>query len=175
MDGRVAIVTGASRGIGQRIAERLAAEGAAVALVARTLAPGTSRLPGSLEEVADRIRAGGGKAEVLTADLTAPDDVETVLARAEEALGPVDTLVNNAGVNFYGPALDVRPSRYEVMYAMMAHAVPALPARGARHGGARPGLDTEHHLQAGPPPAWPAVPRLGERRLGTIRDVQGGA
>jgi NAD(P)-dependent dehydrogenase (short-subunit alcohol dehydrogenase family) len=138
MDGRVAIVTGASRGIGQRIAERFAAEGAAVVLVARTLAPGTSRLPGSLEEVADRIRAAGGKAEVLTADLTAPADVETVIARAEAALGPVDTLVNNAGVNFYGPALGVQPSRYEVMYSMMVRtpfrlcqlAVPGMVERG---------------------------------------------
>jgi citronellol/citronellal dehydrogenase len=138
MDGRVAIVTGSSRGIGQRIAERFAAEGAAVALVARTLAPGTSRLPGSLEEVADGIRASGGKAEVLAGDLTAPDDVETIIARAEEALGPVDTLVNNAGVNFYGPALGVRPSRYEVMYAMMVRtpfrlcqlAVPGMVERG---------------------------------------------
>ncbi|MCL2583675.1 MAG: SDR family NAD(P)-dependent oxidoreductase [Streptosporangiales bacterium] len=119
MDGRVAIVTGASRGIGQRIAELFAAEGAAIALVARTLAPGASRLPGSLEEVADRIRAAGGKAETIPADLTSPDDVETVVSRAEEALGPVDTLVNNAGVNFYGPALDVRASRYAVMFEMM--------------------------------------------------------
>lgn len=122
MEGRVAIVTGASRGIGQSIAMRFAAEGAAVALVARTLAPGASRLPGSLEEVADRIRAGGGKAEVIGADLTSPADVETIVSRACDALGPVDTLVNNAGVNFYGPALDVRASRYAVMFDMMVRA-----------------------------------------------------
>jgi NAD(P)-dependent dehydrogenase (short-subunit alcohol dehydrogenase family)/ferredoxin len=138
MDGRVAVVTGASRGIGQRIAERLAAEGAAVALVARTVSPGTSRLPGSLDEVAERIRAGGGKAEAIQADLTDPEDVEALIARAEEALGPVDTLVNNAGVNFYGPAVDVRPSRYAIMFEMMVRtpfrlcqlAVPGMIERG---------------------------------------------
>jgi NAD(P)-dependent dehydrogenase (short-subunit alcohol dehydrogenase family) len=135
MDGRVTVVTGASRGIGERIAERFAAEGAAVALVARTLTPGASRLPGSLEEVVARIRARGGKAEAIQADLTSPADVETVIARATDALGPVDTLVNNAGVNFYGPALTVAPRRYAIMYEMMVRAPfrlsqLAVPGRG---------------------------------------------
>ncbi len=121
MDGRAAIITGASRGIGQHIAERLAAEGMAVALVARTLEPGTSRLPGSISEVVDGIRARGGQAAGIQADLTAPDDVETVVARAEQALGPIDTLVNNAGVNFYGPALGIPPRRFAVMWQMMVH------------------------------------------------------
>ena len=122
MNGRVALVTGASRGIGQYIAERFAAEGAAVALVARTVSAGTSPLPGSLEEVVERIRAAGGRVEAIPADLTVPDDVETVVERAEAALGPLDLLVNNAGVNFYGPALDVRPRRYALMFQMMVHA-----------------------------------------------------
>ncbi|MFV2177057.1 SDR family NAD(P)-dependent oxidoreductase [Actinomadura sp. LOL_016] len=138
MDGRVALVTGASRGIGQYIAERFADEGASVALVARTVAAGTSPLPGSLEEVVARIRAKGGRVEAIRADLTVPDDVETVVERAEAALGPLDTLVNNAGVNFYGPALDVRPRRYALMFQMMVHspfrlcqlAVPGMVERG---------------------------------------------
>ena len=138
MDGRVAIITGASRGIGQHIAERLAAEGAAVALVARTVSAGTSPLPGSIDEVIERIRANGGRAEGVPADLSNPDDVETIVARAEKALGPVDTLVNNAGVNFYGPALDIPMRRYELMFQMMVHApfrlcqlaIPGMVERG---------------------------------------------
>ncbi len=121
LDGRTAIITGASRGIGQHIAERFAAEGATVALVARTLTAGTSRLPGSIAEVAERIRAQGGRAIGVQADLTAPDEVETILPRVEAEIGPVDILVNNAGVNFYGPALDVSPRRYGLMFQMMVH------------------------------------------------------
>lgn len=122
MDGRVAIITGASRGIGQHIAERFAAEGAAVALVARTVEPGSAALPGSLAEVIGRIEASGGRAVAVPADLSDPDDVDTIVARAQDALGPVDTLVNNAGVNFYGPALDVTPKRYGLMFQIMVHA-----------------------------------------------------
>ncbi|MBO0852364.1 MAG: SDR family oxidoreductase [Nocardia sp.] len=121
MDGRTAVITGASRGIGARIAEKFAAEGAAVALVARTVEAGTAALPGSIEEVIAAIEAQGGRAAAIRADLTRPEEVETVIERAEAALGPVDTLVNNAGVNFYGPALDVKPKRYDVMFQMMVH------------------------------------------------------
>lgn len=138
MDGRTAIVTGASRGIGRHIAERFAAEGAAVALVARTVEPGMSRLPGSMDEVVERITAGGGRAAIVPADLSDPDDVETVIDRAEAVVGPVDTLVNNAGVNFYGPALDTSARRYGLMFQIMVHstfrlcqlAVPGMVARG---------------------------------------------
>jgi len=138
MDGRVALVTGASRGIGRTIAERLAAEGAAVALVARTVEPGSARLPGSLDEVVAGIVKRGGEAVAIPADLSDPDDVETIVARAQAALGPLDTLVNNAGVNFYGPALDIGEKRYALMFQIMVHAtfrlcqlaVPGMVERG---------------------------------------------
>ena len=99
--GRVALVTGASRGVGRATALALGSRGAAVVLAARTLNPG-GRLPGSLAETADALRAAGGHALPVACDL---GDLDSVAGLAETALrwqGRVDVLVNNAA--FLGKA-----------------------------------------------------------------------
>src|SRR5205807_2615766 len=93
---RRALVTGASRGIGAALAERLAAEGAGVAIVARTLDRHPT-LPGSLRETATRIEGRGGRVAVIAADLAGDTDRARIVPEAEAALdGPLDVLVNNA-------------------------------------------------------------------------------
>jgi 7-alpha-hydroxysteroid dehydrogenase len=102
LEGRVAIVTGASRGLGEAIARRFAAEGAAVAVAARTEAVFDERLPGTIHEVVERIRADGGRAVAVRADLADEGDVDRLVDEARDALGPVDLLVNNAAVTVPG-------------------------------------------------------------------------
>lgn len=89
-EGRVALVTGASRGIGEAIARRLAAEGAAVLLAARNRE--------ALGRVVDAISATKGRAAAIELDLSSPASIETAAKAAIEAHGVVDVLVNNAGV-----------------------------------------------------------------------------
>jgi len=91
-------VTGGGRGIGRAIARAFAAEGARVAVTARTAA--------ELEDVVTAIREQGGKATAVTADLADRPAVQALVGRVQEALGPVEVLVNNAGI---GSSADPRP------------------------------------------------------------------
>jgi 7-alpha-hydroxysteroid dehydrogenase len=102
LEGRVAVVTGASRGIGKAIAVAFAAEGAQVAVVARTESQWDPRMPGSIHETVSEITAAGGTAIAIAADLADPDEVDTVIERARSALGPIGILVNNAALTIPG-------------------------------------------------------------------------
>jgi 7-alpha-hydroxysteroid dehydrogenase len=94
--GRVAIVTGASRGIGSTIARSLAAEGAAVVVAARTQVEGKSRHSGSTESVASQIKELGGKSISVRCDVASDSDRVALVEAAKRAFGPVDIMINNA-------------------------------------------------------------------------------
>lgn len=96
LDGRTAIVTGASRGLGRSIALALAAEGAKVAVVARTEAVWNDKLPGTIGETVADIEAAGGTAVAIRGDLLDRDDLPRVVDETRAALGPITLLVNNA-------------------------------------------------------------------------------
>ncbi|NPC98691.1 SDR family oxidoreductase [Nocardioides sp. zg-DK7169] len=121
--GRRAVVTGASRGIGAGIAERLAAEGADVVLVARTVEPDGHPLGGSLRETADRLARHGTRVGVVAADLSDEEGRARILPRAAELLGGhVDVLVNNAAAAIYQPLADYPLKRRRLTFEVNVHA-----------------------------------------------------
>jgi 2-hydroxycyclohexanecarboxyl-CoA dehydrogenase len=106
---RTVLVTGASRGIGRSIAMRFAEEGARVAVVARTAE--------ALEETAKRVEELGGRSLAIPADITSPGAAEKCVAAAEKELGPVDVLVNNAGIFIWRPFLKLTPEDWDRVLA----------------------------------------------------------
>jgi NAD(P)-dependent dehydrogenase (short-subunit alcohol dehydrogenase family) len=116
-DGRVALVTGASRGLGKAIAERLATEGAVVAMAARTLEP-DPKYVGSLRETRDGILAAGGEAIAIQADLSKAEDRERLWAEMTDQVGAPDILVNNAAVTFLRPLDEFPDKRARLMVEM---------------------------------------------------------
>jgi citronellol/citronellal dehydrogenase len=122
LDGRVAIVTGASRGIGAEIARRFAAEGAAVAVAARTTEAGASPLPGTIGETVGQIRAAGGTAVAIATDLSKPADRDRLVEQATQQLGPPDILVSNAAVTYFTRVEDFTPRRYALMFEVQVQA-----------------------------------------------------
>jgi NADP-dependent 3-hydroxy acid dehydrogenase YdfG len=110
LNGTVALVTGASSGIGEATALTLAQQGAAVAIAARR----TDRLNG----LAARISDAGGTVVAIEADITSHEQAEALVARTVSELGRLDTLVNNAGVMLLGPAVDAPLDEWEQMVAI---------------------------------------------------------
>jgi len=123
LNGKVAIVTGASRGIGQQIAELFASEGAKVVVAARTMNEGEHRmLEGSLARTVERIQAAGGEARPVTADVSSEADCIALVQAAREAFGPIDVLVNNAALNYYIPTVEYPTNRWVRCFAINVHA-----------------------------------------------------
>ena len=148
-DGRVAIVTGASRGIGKAIAELFAAEGAKVVCVARTVNEGDHRLEGSLETTIAGIRSAGGQAMPVQGNVGSEEDCARIVAEAEAGFGPVDVLVNNAAMTTYHPVVEFPARRWKLGFDVNIHAPFMLSQR--------------------------VLPSMIERRRGAICNISSGA
>ncbi len=119
---RVALITGASRGIGAGIAQRFAAEGGAVALIARTLEPMTGPLAGSLRETVAAIEATGGRAIAISANLADETDRARIVPEVERTLGPIDVLINNAAAAYYLPNAEIPHRRRRLIFEINVEA-----------------------------------------------------
>ena len=129
MDGKVALITGASSGIGRATAFKFAAEGAQVALVARSAA--------RLGKVEAEINANGGKAKAISADVTLEAEIERIVSETVEAFGAIDVLVNAAGIIATGTVENTNLEDWDTMmnvnvrapFYLMQRALPYLLER----------------------------------------------
>ena len=122
LDGRVAIVTGASRGIGEAIATLFAKEGAKVVCAARTINEGDHRmLEGSISGTVQKIKAAGGQALAVATDVSKEADCIKLIQAAKEAFGPADILINNAALNWYIPIVDYDVKKWMTAFSVNVH------------------------------------------------------
>lgn len=154
LEGKVAIVTGASRGIGRELCVGLAGAGMKVIAAAKTVMA-HPKLPGTLEETVAAVEAIGGEALAVKADLREEADIERVVAAALERFGRIDVLLNNAGALWWKPVLETPAKRFDLVMGVNVRASFLLSAAVARHmvergGGGHivmmsPPLDTRPH------------------------------
>jgi citronellol/citronellal dehydrogenase len=117
LEGRTLFITGASRGIGQAIALRAARDGARIAIVAKTAAP-HPRLPGTIHTAAEEIERAGGRALACAVDIRDEAAIADAVARAVEAFGGIDVLVNNASAISLTGTLSTPLKRFDLMHAV---------------------------------------------------------
>jgi citronellol/citronellal dehydrogenase len=121
LQGRVAVVTGASRGIGRALALGLARAGCAVVVAAKST-EGTDKLPGSIHSVATEVEALGAPALAVRTDVRDEAQIEALAARTLERFGRIDILINNAGALFWQGILDTPAKRFDLVMGVNARA-----------------------------------------------------
>jgi citronellol/citronellal dehydrogenase len=114
--GKVALITGASRGIGRDVALALAAAGVNVSIAARSEVVTDPRLPGTIHTVAEEIEARGGRALPVKLDVTRDEEIEAAVERTLEAFGRIDILMNNAAIQVPGGTRTVQPRHLDLLY-----------------------------------------------------------
>jgi NAD(P)-dependent dehydrogenase (short-subunit alcohol dehydrogenase family) len=122
LDGKVVVVTGASRGIGADIARLFASEGARVVCAARTVQEGQHPFAGSLESTVAAIRETGGEAHGIGANISEPAECERLIQESRARYGPVDVLINNAALTYYVPIKDYPVGKWLRSWAVNFHA-----------------------------------------------------
>lgn len=141
LDGKVTIVTGASRGIGKAVAQLFAAEGAKVVCAARTMGEGEHILEGSLTTTVSEIQNAGGTALAVQTNLVVDESCTQLVQAARQAFGPVDVLVNNAALTYFVPIKDMSIKQWDRSWAVGPRAIfiltrEVLPDMIERGGGA---------------------------------------
>lgn len=140
LEGKVAIITGASRGIGRRIALTFARQGADVVIAAKTDTP-HPKLPGTIHTVAAEVEALGRRALPLRVDVRDDDAIRNMVERTMETFGRIDVLINNAGALWWQPVLDTPMKRYDLVndvnsraaFACTQACLPHILAGGGGH------------------------------------------
>jgi len=128
LNGKVAVVTGASKGIGAGIAKQLAAEGASVVI-------NYASAKSDADKVVDEIAKGGGKAVAIQGSVVKKADVEKLFAAAEKALGKIDILVNNAGVYQFAPLEEITEDDFHRQYDTNVLGLILATQEGVKHFG----------------------------------------
>jgi citronellol/citronellal dehydrogenase len=121
LSGRVAVVTGASRGIGKALALRLAREGADIVIAAKS-ETSSEKLPGSIYDAAEEVRALGRRALAIPTDVRSDDAVRTMIEKTIAEFGRIDILINNAGALWWQKVIDTPPKRFDLMMGVNVRA-----------------------------------------------------
>jgi citronellol/citronellal dehydrogenase len=141
LTGKVAIVTGASRGIGADIARHLGAQGAAVVVAARSEEQPDPRLPGTIHSVVQEIEDAGSRALAVRTNVRYPEETQTLVDATIDEFGRLDILVNNAGITFQGGIEEIPLERLELIwqidlrapFVLCRQSIPHMRAGGGGH------------------------------------------
>ncbi len=147
LQGKTMFISGASRGIGLAIAKRVAADGANIALLAKTAEP-HPKLPGTVYTAAHEIEEAGGQALPIVGDVRDPDGVQAAVAAAAEQFGGIDICVNNASAINLSPILDVPMKRFDLMNGIQVRGTYAVSQACIPH---MIGRENPHILTLSPP------------------------